>query len=255
MMIGFKKWPPRFQAFSIHFTISFIIFLALLAVLVFLWFPKYLFNSDGGWEALKILVGVDLVLGPLLTLIVFKPGKKTLKLDLTLIALMQITCLAIGITLVYLERPLAVVFSHDRFVAVSQGTFDVSKTDSDALKDYPNTRPRLIYVLLPEDEKEARHLRMMQIKEGSLHVRPDFFAPYTEHAHKIPEAAGIEIATIFEDFPDGKDKVQQWLDKKNYSAEAIVWVPYEGRYKTTFLVLDKKTGTVLGQIPNSLNKL
>lgn len=83
----------RFKAFSIHFAISFAIFLILLYFILFQWYPQPLFSTDGGWRIIRIIVGVDLVLGPLLTLIVFKAGKPGLKFDLTIIAFLQITAL------------------------------------------------------------------------------------------------------------------------------------------------------------------
>ena len=58
----------RFSAFSIHFGISLLIFAALSAVILLVWYPGYFFELDGGWEGLRIIIGVDLVLGPLLTL-------------------------------------------------------------------------------------------------------------------------------------------------------------------------------------------
>ncbi len=79
----------RVRAFLIHFGISFAIFLALAYVLLFIWFPDFFYESDGGWEGMRIVIGVDLVMGPLLTFSVYKPGKPGLKFDLTVIGLVQ----------------------------------------------------------------------------------------------------------------------------------------------------------------------
>ena len=53
----------RFKAFSIHFAISFVIFLILLYFILVQWYPQPLFSTDGGWRVIRIIVGVDLVLG------------------------------------------------------------------------------------------------------------------------------------------------------------------------------------------------
>ncbi|MCW9032447.1 MAG: hypothetical protein OQK58_13220, partial [Gammaproteobacteria bacterium] len=79
----------RFKAFSIHFAISFVIFLILLYFILVQWYPQPLFSTDGGWRVIRIIVGVDLIIGPFLTLIVFKSGKPGLKFDLAMIALVQ----------------------------------------------------------------------------------------------------------------------------------------------------------------------
>ena len=82
----------RWRAFAIHFGISMLVFLLLLAIILVFWFPGILFNIDGGWTGLRIIIGVDLVLGPLLTLVVFKAGKPGLKFDLACIGLFQAAC-------------------------------------------------------------------------------------------------------------------------------------------------------------------
>ncbi len=73
----------RWKAFAIHMGASLLLFLGLLLIIINVWFPGILFSIDGGWDGLKILLGVDLVLGPLLTLLVYKAGKPGLKFDLT----------------------------------------------------------------------------------------------------------------------------------------------------------------------------
>ena len=87
----------RWKAGAIHFSISLAVFLVLLAIILIAWYPGILFSIDGGWAGLQIIIGVDLVLGPLLTLIVFKAGKPSLKFDLTCIATFQAVCMVAGI--------------------------------------------------------------------------------------------------------------------------------------------------------------
>lgn len=65
----------RWKAAAIHFSISLLVFLFLLTLILWLWYPGILFSIDGGWSGLRLVIGVDLLLGPLLTLVVFKSGK------------------------------------------------------------------------------------------------------------------------------------------------------------------------------------
>ena len=62
----------RYSASAIHLAISLLVFLSFIAVLYFLWIPGDLFFMDGGWQGVKLVAMVDLVLGPLLTLLLFK---------------------------------------------------------------------------------------------------------------------------------------------------------------------------------------
>lgn len=102
----------RYQAFGIHFGISLLIFIGLVAMVLFVWYPGILKEVDESWQqALIMIAGVDLVLGPLLTLIVFNPAKKSLKMDLSIIAAVQIAALVAGTYTVHQARPLALYVS------------------------------------------------------------------------------------------------------------------------------------------------
>jgi len=54
----------RRQAFLIHLGVSLALFLALVAIVVFLWYPGPLLTLEGGWEGMRIIAIVDLVLPP-----------------------------------------------------------------------------------------------------------------------------------------------------------------------------------------------
>ena len=112
---------PRLIAFSFHFVFSFLIFLLLTYFLLFVWYPGFLFDINGGWEGLRIIIFVDLVLGPLLTFIIFDKNKSRdeLKRDLSIIAIIQFICLFAGVYIVYKERPQAIVYSMGQFFVVS----------------------------------------------------------------------------------------------------------------------------------------
>ena len=145
----------RWKASAIHFSLSLIVLLLLLAVILVLWYPGILFSVDGGWTGLRIVVGVDLVLGPLLTLIVFKSGKPGLKFDLSCIALAQTACMAVGIWIVYNERPIALVMAYDTFYSLAAQEFDEYGKDISVLEEFPGRKPKLLYAELPENEVSA----------------------------------------------------------------------------------------------------
>ena len=50
------------------------------------WYPQPYFAAMGGATLILLLIGVDVVIGPLITLIVFDPKKKSLRFDLAVIA-------------------------------------------------------------------------------------------------------------------------------------------------------------------------
>src|SRR5262249_31768987 len=87
----------RWQAAPIHLLISAAIATAVVSSMLLLWYPRPFFAAAGGATLLVLLIGVDVVLGPLLTLVVYDPRKKTLALDLAIIAALQLAALAYGV--------------------------------------------------------------------------------------------------------------------------------------------------------------
>jgi hypothetical protein len=145
----------RWQASAIHFSISLAVFLVLLAIILLLWYPGILFSIDGGWTGLRIVLGVDLVLGPLLTLVVFKLGKPGLKFDLSCIVFAQVVCMVGGMWIVYQERPIAVVLSYDTFYSLAVQDFEDLGKDSSILDSFSGGYPKMIYIELPENDIQA----------------------------------------------------------------------------------------------------
>lgn len=112
----------RYQAALIHLGLSLAIFLGLLLVITQIWYPGFLFTTSGGWRAVQLIIGIDLILGPMLTLIVFDPRKKSLRTDLTIIALVQTLALAGGSYTIYSTRPIAVIYHHPEFTTLYAGS-------------------------------------------------------------------------------------------------------------------------------------
>lgn len=108
----------RYQAFAIHMAISLVIFFILLVCITQFWYPGILFDTGNGWKAIVIIVGIDLILGPLLTLIVFNPLKSSLKFDLTIIALVQSAALIYGTWTIHQTRPIALAFINTSFMTI-----------------------------------------------------------------------------------------------------------------------------------------
>lgn len=175
----------RWQAAAVHLAISLLIFLAIVTVMLVLWYPGELLYA-GGINGLRILVGVDLVLGPLLTLLVFNRQKKSLKMDLSIVALIQFVCLAVGLWLIYHERPAAQVLTHQGVYLMSYSDLKLYKVDLDSLE---NTRenirenaphPAAFMLDLPEDWTEIPMLEVTTefTQERPFPFRDDLYLPF-----------------------------------------------------------------------------
>src|SRR5690606_22701846 len=110
--------PTRLKAFFIHLLLSVLVALASLFWVFTIWYPALLHQALAVTHILLLLVIVAMTLGPLLTLVVYKPGKPTLFFDLTVIAALQLSALAYGLWTVAEGRPAWLVFNVDRFDVV-----------------------------------------------------------------------------------------------------------------------------------------
>ena len=94
----------RMRAAGVHLALSIAAVSLLAALMLWLWYPPAYFVADGGWRVLRIIVLVDVVIGPLLTFIVFNRAKPELKRDLAVIALIQLAAFGYGAATMYLYR-------------------------------------------------------------------------------------------------------------------------------------------------------
>ena len=104
-----SRLRPALRAAVWHMCLS-IAVAALVAFLVFgFWFPDALRHLAGGADLFWLIVGVDVVCGPLLTLVLASPSKSPRErwLDFSLIGAIQLAALAYGMYSVWVARPVA----------------------------------------------------------------------------------------------------------------------------------------------------
>lgn len=200
----------RFKAFSIHFAISFAIFLILLYFILVQWYPQPLFSTDGGWRVIRIIVGVDLILGPLLTLIVFKSGKPGLKFDLAMIALVQALALGWGVWTTYNERPAALIYTLDFFTPVPAYQLAEQGITAKKLKQFGNEWPVTIYIDIPKEKISETITESMQAKKP-LYLLTEYYSPLGKEQAQVLKENSMNLKKYVEDKPELKKRYQHSL--------------------------------------------
>jgi hypothetical protein len=161
---------------------------AIAAVLVWRWYPPGLFHMAHADKLLLIIAGVDVVMGPLLTLIVYKQGKKSLKFDLAVIALLQVADMAYGLNTVWQSRPVYLVATVDRFRLVFANDLDRKDLDQGEpqYRSLPWLSVETIAALVPEDPKERSDVLFLTLDTGKdLHQLPKYYAPFVAGAPEL----------------------------------------------------------------------
>lgn len=114
----------KLKAFAIHLGISFVIALLSVALVFFVWYPAPLHKALGVTGIFLLLLVIDVILGPVLTFVVYKKGKRTLVMDLAVIALLQVAALSYGLWTVAEGRPAWLVFGGNHFELVRKIDID-----------------------------------------------------------------------------------------------------------------------------------
>lgn len=236
----------RLKAATIHFTISFSIFLIFLYFILIQWYPKPLFSTDGGWQVIKIIVGVDLILGPLLTLIVFKAGKPGLKFDLTMIAFIQILALSWGGYNTYNERPAALIYTFDFFTPVPAYQLEEQGITAEKLKEFGDGWPVLIYIDVPK-EKVSSALGESMRAGKPLYLFSKYYSSLgKEQAHVLKENS-MDLEKYVEDKPKLKTLYQHSLAARPTNAN-ISYLALHSREKWVTAVFDIDSMKVIDTI-------
>ena len=231
----------RYTAFASHLGISLVIFVLLSYLIVFEWYPDFFFATDGGWQGIRIVALVDLVLGPTLTLVVFKAGKPGLKFDLTLIGIFQAICLVIGVYIVYAERPIAMVYADGYFHSVTADDYHDAGQPVPNLDHLPGTNPKWVTSRLPDD-------REFEIRRDSLHARIPLFA-LPEHYKPFE---GTDIDQLNDPFPIAdirqvqKEDLEAFLVEHGGEAEDYLFFPFGIRFGLALIALHRDSASFAG---------
>jgi hypothetical protein len=239
------KWEKvtRWKASGLHLLISVAIAAGALALMLLVWYPHPLFKAAGGDDLLFLLVGVDVVIGPLITLIIFKPGKRGLKFDLTAIGVLQLSALAYGVSIVYLARPAYVVFVKDRFevvTAVELRPENLAEASVEGFRRVPVAGPVWVYGEYPKDAGERARLVELALAGFDLQHYPRYYRPYSEHrAEILARAQTIERTRAAE--PKAARAIDAWLAESGTPAGSVRYVDLRAPRYWVAVLVDAKT--------------
>ncbi|MEJ2362029.1 MAG: hypothetical protein P8Z75_11465 [Gammaproteobacteria bacterium] len=236
----------KLKAFASHLGISFLIFLIILYFIIFKWYPFPFFSTDGGWQGIRIIIGVDLVLGPLLTLIVFKPGKPGLKFDLSVIAIMQAGALAWGIWTVHHQRPIAAVYVDNYFAPVMLYEIKGQDMTLAKLKKFGEHPPFWIYSKLPEDSNAMQKIRLEALQMGRpIFTFTKYYHAMDENAMKIMRSRSLDMEQWVKGKP-GATSIYHHFMNRHHDRKGLIFIPWHARDKYVIIAMDSVTRKYVG---------
>jgi hypothetical protein len=244
-------WDGRLKAAGVHLAISLAI-AALAALLVFfIWYPYPYRDISGGRELFTLVVVIDVVMGPLMTLAVFNLNKprQELRRDLVVIAVLQLAALGYGLWTVAAARPVHLVFEIDRFRVVHaiEVEPELLKRAAPAMQQLPLTGPTLLAIREFKNSQESFDATMAALQGFSLGARPDLWQSYEQAKPQII-AAAKPLAELKKRFPARASEIDQSL--KSAPANAPVgYIPLVGRNTFWTVLINTNTAEVLAFVP------
>ncbi len=236
----------KVRAFLVHLTISATVVGAFLALTFFFWYPEPYFEVDGAQSVIGLLAGVDVVLGPLLTLIVFKSGKPHLKLDLSIIAAIQLTAFIYGAHVIITERPGYLVYAIDQFAVIPFDKVDIAKSPYAAeLEPGFWNGPTLVYGRF-QREDESSEVLLKRMLEGAL-TDASYYEPYAHGVEAVLSTA--KPVELLSEKSEAKAKaIDRFAAAHGYQADSLKYLELVGKNKAMTMFVDAKTGIPVGAI-------
>ena len=245
-------WKSRLRASGIHLCISLAI-ACVAALLVFLvWYPYPYRELSGGRTLFFILVSVDVVIGPLITLAIFNLSKprRLLVRDLGIVGLLQLCALGYGMWTVFEARPVHLAFEFSLFRVVH--AIDVPSEMLDeapaGMRSLPLFDRTLIAVRPFKDAQEKYETTMAALQGLPLSDRPDLWQPYRDARTRVLLAAA-PASKLKQRFPDKAALIDQAIAKTGKPESSLVSLPLAGRDVFWTVLLDASTADVVGFIP------
>lgn len=178
----------RLKAFGLHLLGSAIVLTLTLGALYLGWYHWPGWYLADVVHVVPVLVGVDLVVGPLVTLIIANAAKsrRELSRDIAVIIAVQLIALVYGSTALWNGRPLYYAFSENclqviQAYDIDPQELDLARQQHAALAPHWYSLPRWIWAPLPKDPTERGKI-ISSATQGGLDVisMPRYFKSWDE---------------------------------------------------------------------------
>ncbi len=237
----------RLKIVAIHLLISLALVGSILLAALLFWYPEDFLRTAELIAILWILAGVDATLGPLLTAIVFQPQKKSLKFDLAVIAVLQLSALIYGLSTIYIARPVFIVFNIDRLTVVSAVDIPTSKLTlaSKKYQSFSFLGPQLVSARMPTEVQQQQEILFMSTGSGvDLAQLPQYYVNYSD-MHSEINAKLQPLSELIKRKPETKILIETSLKKLGVSMQKVAFLPVIAQSNDAIAIIKRNNSEVL----------
>ena len=213
-----------------------------------LWYQSPYFEVLGGRRLIELIVGVDVVMGPLITLIVFDVRKKSLKLDLLVVVFLQIAALTYGVYIAFQARPAFLLFVKDRFEIVTANQLEpelLAKANRPEFKAPPLSGPITAAVDLPSDPKELETLIFLAIQTGAdVQLFPQYYVPYQDRISLV-RSKGMSLAAFAAESPLSRQVIDKALAVAGRTPADVLLLPLYVKQHNLAVIVGAESANVI----------
>ena len=233
-MAEFSRLRAAFKAAAIHLLCSLVVAMFAGALVFGLWFPYPYRELAGGRELFLLIVAVDVICGPLLTLVLYNPAKSRSELwrDLGLVALIQLGALGYGLHVVWQVRPVYLVQEVDRFKVIALPELDAVEVAKLPTALQPRWRggPLTVAIRAPKDIKEKNKVLFESIEGGRDYAeRAEFYLPYEGDMALKSLKNSKPLAEFLHKQPTQETAARELIAEKRLDMAQLHYLPVVGR--------------------------
>lgn len=231
----------RLKFFLAHFSISLLVACIAMSIVFFLWYPLPLAKAVGVTHIFLMMLAIDVIVGPVLGSLVYKEGKKSLKFDLAVIILIQLSAFVYGFYSIAQGRPAWIVYSVDRFQVIRKN--DIALQPKVEVKfEYQNISwigAKFVGVELSKNKEQKQKDMFNAVLGLTLAQQPDRYIPFSQVQQDIQKnSQDLKLLNQF-------NNQQVVANILNQYPSANAWVPLKAYAVDMVVLLNKNKGAVV----------
>lgn len=188
-----------------------------------------------------MLLAIDVVIGPVLGVLVYKEGKKTLKFDLTVIILLQLSALFYGVYSIEQGRPVWLVYNVDRFELVRKNEIVMGNPTlvQPQFQQISWFKPLFVATEFAKDASQRSDDMFAEVLAGiSIAQRPERYVELTKAKKQMQQRAQkLELLQKY----NNKTDVEKILAKY---PQATAFFPLKASAVDMTVLMDQKANVV-----------
>ena len=231
----------RQKFFLGHLSLSCLIVFSILVWVFFIWYPSPLAQAVGVTQIFLMMLVIDVIVGPILGLLVYKEGKKSLKFDLTVIILLQLSALFYGVYSIEQGRPAWIVFNVDRFELIRKNEIvDQNVNRAQPQFQQPSWfKPQFVATEFAKNIQQRNDDMFAEVLSGiSIAQRPERYVDFIQAKEQIQQR--VQKLDLLQQY-NKKNDVEKILAKY---PQATAFLPLKTSVMDMTVLVDQNSNVV-----------